>query len=257
MSQPDYYQLLGVSADAPVVELEAAYRRITALFGPDANPEPFAAKIHAAATEAWWVLSDPARREAYDRLRSGTAPQGGEGWNGTNRENAPGIGNVWDTEFYEGPQDESGSFTLPCHHVIEKTVSGGAKKPLCLRLLGALWASWKDYMFPGGKDTLVRWCLLLLASTAASGRSRFDGGPLSFYEKFLLSIFFASFLVFLLLRYAIPAVNQGMGLHTVLMALLYCGACYSVVKLTYGVRHPGEFIVSFFYAGFLLFLDPD
>lgn len=79
MSQPDYYQLLGVSVDASAVELEAAYRRITALFGPDANPEPFAAKIHAAATDAWRVLSDPARREMYDRLRSGRAPQGGEG----------------------------------------------------------------------------------------------------------------------------------------------------------------------------------
>ena len=39
MSQPDYYQLLGVSADAPVAELEAAYRRITALFGSEANLE--------------------------------------------------------------------------------------------------------------------------------------------------------------------------------------------------------------------------
>ena len=56
MSQPDYYQLLGVSADASAAELEAAYRRITALFGPEANPKPFAAKIHAAATEAWRVL---------------------------------------------------------------------------------------------------------------------------------------------------------------------------------------------------------
>ena len=63
MSQPDYYQLLGVSADASAAELEAAYRRITALFGPEANPKPFAAKIHAAATDAWRVLSDPARRE--------------------------------------------------------------------------------------------------------------------------------------------------------------------------------------------------
>ena len=51
MGQPDYYQLLGVSADASAGELEAAYWRITALFGPDANPEPFAAKIHAAASK--------------------------------------------------------------------------------------------------------------------------------------------------------------------------------------------------------------
>lgn len=131
MSQPDYYQLLGVSVDASAAELEAAYRRITALFGPEANPEPFAAKIHASASEAWRVLSDPARQEAYDRLRSGTAAQDGECWNGTNRENVPGIGDVLNTEFYEGPQDESGSFNLSRHHVVENPVPVRAKKSLC------------------------------------------------------------------------------------------------------------------------------
>ena len=192
MGQPDYYQLLGVSADASAGELEAAYRRITALFGPDANPEPFAAKIHAAASEAWRVLSDPARREAYDRLWSGTAPQGGECWNGTNRENAPGIGNVLDTEFYEEPQDESGSFTLPCHHVVERTVSGGAKKSLCLRLLGALWVSWKGYKFPGGKDTLVRWCFFpfALVIVLRAGGKNFYVESFGLYEAFLFGIFF-------------------------------------------------------------------
>ena len=39
MSRPDYYQLLGVSADASAADIEAAYRRITALFGSEANPE--------------------------------------------------------------------------------------------------------------------------------------------------------------------------------------------------------------------------
>ena len=102
-----------------------------------------------------------------DEERNGFA--GRRGLNGTNRENAPGIGNVLDMEFYEGPQDESGSLNLPRHHVVENPVPVGAKKSLCLRLLGAPWVSWKDYMFPGGKDTLVRWSPLFLASPAVSG----------------------------------------------------------------------------------------
>ena len=119
MGQPDYYQLLGVSADASAVELEAAYRRMTALFGPDANPEPFAAKIHAAASEAWRVLSDPAQREAYDRLRSRTAAQFDAGWERNGDEavfsdenvmNDEAILNgdvVLDVEFHEGSPGES------------------------------------------------------------------------------------------------------------------------------------------------------
>ena len=112
MSQPDYYQLLGVSADASAAEIGAAYRRITALFGPDANPEPFAAKIHAAASEAWRVLSDPAQREAYDRLRSGTAARVDAGWerNGdeavSSDEYILNDGVVLDVEFHEDSPGE-------------------------------------------------------------------------------------------------------------------------------------------------------
>lgn len=57
MGRPDYYQLLSVSSRASVAEIEAAYRRMAALFGPEANPEPFAAKIHAAVTETYETLS--------------------------------------------------------------------------------------------------------------------------------------------------------------------------------------------------------
>ena len=125
MSQPDYYQLLGVSADASAAELEAAYRRITALFGPDVNPEPFAAKIHAAASEAWRVLSDPVQREAYDRLRSGTAARVDAGWerNGdeavSSDEYILNDGVVLDVEFHEDSPGEDAWSDRPGHRAEE------------------------------------------------------------------------------------------------------------------------------------------
>ena len=125
MSQPDYYQLLGVSADASAAEIGAAYRRITALFGPDVNPEPFAAKIHAAASEAWRVLSDPVQREAYDRLRSGTAARVDAGWerNGdeavSSDEYILNDGVVLDVEFHEDSPGEDAWSDRPGHRAEE------------------------------------------------------------------------------------------------------------------------------------------
>lgn len=69
MSRPDYYRILNVSNEATGAEIENTYRRMAALFGPDVNPEPFAARIYAAAAEAYAVLSDPVRKSAYDRTR--------------------------------------------------------------------------------------------------------------------------------------------------------------------------------------------
>ena len=115
MGQPDYYQLLGVSADASAAEIGAAYRRMTALFGPDANPEPFAAKIHAAASEAWRVLSDPAQREAYDRLRSGRAAQFDAGWECNGDEAVLNDDVVLDVEFHEDSPGENARSDQPGH----------------------------------------------------------------------------------------------------------------------------------------------
>jgi molecular chaperone DnaJ len=62
---PSHYQQLGVSADADLATLRQAYRRTALECHPDrANGD---AGRMAAVNAAWAVLSDPARRAAYDR----------------------------------------------------------------------------------------------------------------------------------------------------------------------------------------------
>jgi DnaJ-class molecular chaperone len=78
----DYYETLGVARDAGKAELKTAFRRLARELHPDVNNhDPEAEEKFKAAAEAYEVLSDPERRNAYDRyghegLRGGAAPGG-------------------------------------------------------------------------------------------------------------------------------------------------------------------------------------
>lgn len=67
----DYYQLIGVPADASPDELQRAYRRRAKAIHPDINPErrEWATTAFKQLVEAYRVLSDPDLRAWYDDLR--------------------------------------------------------------------------------------------------------------------------------------------------------------------------------------------
>ena len=67
---PDYYAILGVPADATLTAIKKAYRKLARQHHPDTNPgDQDAAERFKAITEAYEVLTDPARRKAYDATR--------------------------------------------------------------------------------------------------------------------------------------------------------------------------------------------
>jgi molecular chaperone DnaJ len=64
----DYYEVLGVSRNADAEELKKAFRRLALKYHPDRNAgDPEAAEKFKEITEAYDVLSDPEKRQRYDR----------------------------------------------------------------------------------------------------------------------------------------------------------------------------------------------
>jgi DnaJ-domain-containing protein 1 len=64
----DHYKILEVRRDAPLEEIQHAYRNLALRYHPDRNPAPDAATRMRAINEAWEVLGDSNRRAEYDAL---------------------------------------------------------------------------------------------------------------------------------------------------------------------------------------------
>ncbi|MFQ5532315.1 MAG: molecular chaperone DnaJ [Candidatus Methylomirabilales bacterium] len=118
MAKRDYYDVLGVPRKAPDREIKRVYRKLARKYHPDVNPGDKAAEAKfKELTEAYEVLSDPAKRRQYDQFGhqpfTSTAGEGfdpGFGFDfGPFTESARrgfgGIGDIFSDIFGGGPRE--------------------------------------------------------------------------------------------------------------------------------------------------------
>ena len=97
------YQTLGLKRDARLGEIKKAYRKLARKYHPDLNPaDKRADDRFKKITGAYEILSDPKRRQAYDRELAL-----GEAWHARGAGRAPGA-TTWDFDSGFGPSGPAG-----------------------------------------------------------------------------------------------------------------------------------------------------
>lgn len=134
----DYYALLGVERTCTQVELKKAYRQRARELHPDANPDdPTAEARFKEVAVAYEVLSDPEKRDRYDRL----GPDGVDGMvSGDPFGFGGGLGDIFSQIFGGGMGGPSGPSGPPPGADLEVTARidfrqavFGAKVPVEVR----------------------------------------------------------------------------------------------------------------------------
>lgn len=101
MSKRDYYEVLGLSKGASADDIKKAYRNLARQYHPDVNKEPNAEAKFKEVKEAYDTLSDPAKRERYDRFGH-EDPQAGFGGAGFGGADFGDFGDIFDMFFGGG-----------------------------------------------------------------------------------------------------------------------------------------------------------
>ena len=83
----EYYKVLGVARGASKKEIKKAYRKLALQYHPDKNPYSWAEEMFKRIREAYDVLSDPSKKQMYDRFEDlmGTRDVRGGSSDGANK----------------------------------------------------------------------------------------------------------------------------------------------------------------------------
>lgn len=142
----DYYQTLGVERTASADEIKKAFRRKAREFHPDVNKASDAEERFKEVNEAYDVLSDPSKKEQYDRFgtvgRAGGGPGGAGGYVDLNDlfGGGFGMGDLFSSFFggvagaRRGVRNEGRDMAMSLRITLEEAGSGVEKEIVLDRL---------------------------------------------------------------------------------------------------------------------------
>ncbi|RMI15479.1 MAG: molecular chaperone DnaJ [Calditrichaeota bacterium] len=146
-AQRDYYEILGVSRDASQEEIKKAYRKLAMQYHPDRNPgDKEAEEKFKEVAEAYEVLSNPEKRQLYDRYgHEGVAGGMGGGFDFHHfdladalrifMEEGFGFGDIFGTRTRRGTRQERGRDLQMVLDLTLEEVATGAKKKVKINKL--------------------------------------------------------------------------------------------------------------------------
>jgi molecular chaperone DnaJ len=172
----DYYQVLGVPADATEAQIKKAYRGLAKKYHPDANPNNDAAtERFKEIGEAYGVLSDPEQRKKYDMMRKlgafapsgGFRPRpGGPGGPGPRVEDIDfggfpgfgGLGDLFSSIFGKGKRSASPELIEVTATIPFRTAALGGKVPVTIEVSEACPTCGGSGAAPGAKIAVCDEC---------------------------------------------------------------------------------------------------
>lgn len=124
MAKRDYYEILGVNKSASADEIKSAYRKLARKHHPDIDKTAGATERFKEIGEAYQVLSDPQKKQAFDQFGHAAFDRGtgaGPGAGGFNPFGQGGFSYSWST----GGGQDFGGFEDP-FDLFEQIFGGGS-----------------------------------------------------------------------------------------------------------------------------------
>lgn len=175
MAKRDYYEVLGVDRGASDKEIKRAYKRLAMKYHPDRTKgDKDGEEKFKEAAEAYEILSDKQKRQAYDQyghdaFAHGGGSQGFSGYEDIFRH----FGDIFGSDFFGGGrqqyQPQKGDDLRYDVHLTLKEAVLGVKKEISYRTLVACEHCKGEGMEEGGKVEICQTC-------RGSGQVRYQQG---------------------------------------------------------------------------------